>query len=75
LSAFCAADGLGTPFCTCYGRGFNLKGSTSDATSCTCIAINAASICAQATLIGLDGSEVDCNQLTSPLLSMCVGVQ
>jgi hypothetical protein len=75
LSTFCAADGIGSPFCTCYARGFDLKAPSSDATSCTCIAINATSICAQATLNGLDGSEVDCNQLTSPLISMCVGVQ
>jgi hypothetical protein len=75
LDAFCAADGIGTPFCGCYAHGFNLKGATSDATSCTCIAINAESICEQATLNGFDGSEVDCTLLTSPLLSMCVGVQ
>jgi hypothetical protein len=75
FSAFCAADGIGTPFCTCYGRGFDLHAQSGDDSSCTCIPIDGASFCAQAAFNGLDGSDVDCTSATAPLVSMCVGVQ
>jgi hypothetical protein len=82
LSGFCAGDGagVGSPFCGCYASGLDLSGSTDtsdpSAPPCTCITFHADAFCAQATANGLTAANyADCAAVTSPLISMCVGVQ
>ncbi len=80
LSAFCKADGAGTPFCGCFLKGYDLSpaGGTPD---CACIAFDTpgafspSAYCAQAAAVGAMPSDIDCAATTSPLVSMCVGVQ
>ena len=77
LSAFCQADGVGTPFCSCYGKGYDL----SPAPDCVCVAFDSpgafspAAYCAQAAAVDASPSDIDCSATTSPLRSMCVAVQ
>jgi hypothetical protein len=71
FSTFCAADGLGTPFCTCFSKGFDL-GAPPD---CGCITLDAAAFCAQAAANGLDGSSLDCSAATGAVATQCVDVQ
>ena len=77
LSAFCKADGAQTPFCSCYLKGYDLRA----APKCDCAAFNTpetfspANYCAQAEAVGASPSDLDCAATTSPLTSMCIGVQ
>jgi hypothetical protein len=71
FAAFCAADGAGTPFCTCYTRGYDLGAEP----TCGCITLNAAAFCQEAEANGLDGSQVDCSASTSAVATQCVDVQ
>jgi hypothetical protein len=71
FSAFCQADGAGSPFCTCFKRGYDL-GAPPD---CQCVPFNSAAFCQQAAANGVDGSNLDCSAATSSVATQCVGVQ
>jgi hypothetical protein len=71
MTAFCKADGAGTPFCTCFTRGYDLGA----APTCGCISFDSAAFCQQAKDNGLDGSSLDCSAATSAIATQCVGVQ
>jgi hypothetical protein len=77
LGAFCKAAGAGTPFCTCFTRGYDLSGPGMDSShpGCLCIPFNAAAFCQQAADNGLDGSDLDCSVATASIATQCVGVQ
>ncbi|HWZ91712.1 MAG TPA: hypothetical protein VNW92_22775 [Polyangiaceae bacterium] len=76
LGAFCKADGAGSPFCTCFMRGYDLSppGDNSNP-GCLCIPFNSAAFCQQAADNGLDGSDLDCSAATASVATQCVGVQ
>jgi hypothetical protein len=70
LTSFCQT--ASNPFCTCYGRGYDLG------PSCTCTPITdaqSASFCQDAAAQGIDASNFDCSAQTSSVSSQCVGVQ
>jgi hypothetical protein len=71
FGTFCAADGAGTPFCSCFTKGFDL-GAPPD---CGCVTLNAAAFCQQAADNGLDGSNLDCSSATGSVATQCVDVQ
>ncbi|HEX3774574.1 MAG TPA: hypothetical protein VHV51_08930 [Polyangiaceae bacterium] len=77
FSAFCQADGAGTPFCGCFSKGFDLGAPETDpttgATTCPCTPVDPAAFCAA--YAGVDGASVDCSAADSVVASMCVGVQ
>ncbi len=77
LTAFCASGGpgVGTPFCGCYATGYDLAPQSTDSSSCMCIQFFPAQFCTQAAATGATAdSYADCSSVTSPLISMCVGV-
>jgi len=69
LSTFCKGSGAGSPFCTCFTRGFDLGAS------CTCVKFDTAAFCQNAQANGIDASSLDCSVVTSQVATMCVGVQ
>ena len=71
FSAFCKAGGAGTPFCTCFVRGYDLGA----APACECVTFNATAFCQQAEANGLIGSDLDCPAATSAVATQCVGAQ
>jgi hypothetical protein len=69
---FCKTADLGNPFCTCYGRGYDLG------SNCACTPITdaqSASYCENAAAQGIDASNFDCSAESSAVASRCVGVQ
>ena len=71
FTAFCQADGAGSPFCTCFKRGYDLGA----APGCLCVPFNATAFCQQAAASGVDSSSLDCSAATSSVATQCVGVQ
>jgi hypothetical protein len=71
FGTFCTADGVGTPFCNCFTKGYDLSAPP----DCTCITIDGAAFCQQAADNGLDGSNLDCSAATSSVATQCVDVQ
>ena len=67
FAAFCKASGAGTPFCTCFAKGYDLA----PAPDCACIPLNSAAFCQQAEANGLDGSHLDCTAATTAVASQC----
>jgi hypothetical protein len=70
LTSFCQT--ASNPFCTCYGRGYDLG------SSCACTPITdaqSASFCQDAANQGIDASNFDCSAASSAVASQCVGVQ
>ena len=79
LSTFCKTDGVGTPFCNCFLKGYDLSPPVTDTngneSGCACVAANPADFCMRTQAQGIDGSSVDCSAASGQVASLCVGVQ
>jgi len=79
LTTFCKSDGVATPFCNCFLKGYDLSPPATDTsgneTGCACVKFDPAPYCAMAIASGNDGSATDCSAASGQVATMCVGVQ